>query len=285
MTQQVTSITYRIDQFEGPLDLLLSLISKNKININDIPISIICDQYMEYIDEVQVMDMELSSEFLVMASQLMLIKSRMLLPKLSENEEDDPRAALALALIEYQRAKEASKFFTDMFSEFGGRFEKDTDEITVDKTYVAEHDISLLVSALMKAYAERDESRVKELSGSENHMNVIMSSRAVSVTGKIFSLMRLLRQRGKITASEYFSSAEDKPSLISMFMAVLELLRAQRLKMEAAADEPDGTIPMNTGKSIIFELDMTRKTNANNKNQEKNTDSETDSESDTIYEI
>ena len=87
------TLTYKLEQFEGPLDLLLSLIQKNKVSITDIPISLICDQYIEYITEAQNLDMELASEFIVMASELMLIKSRMLLPKEAEDEED-PRATL-----------------------------------------------------------------------------------------------------------------------------------------------------------------------------------------------
>ena len=73
-------VTYRLDQFEGPLDLLLTLIQKNKVSITDIPIVMICDQYMEYLEEAERMDLEIASEFIVMASELMLIKSRMLLP-------------------------------------------------------------------------------------------------------------------------------------------------------------------------------------------------------------
>lgn len=74
------AITYHLEQFDGPLDLLLALIAKNKVNIADIPISLICDQYMEYLSAAQALDMEIASEFLVMASELMLIKSRILLP-------------------------------------------------------------------------------------------------------------------------------------------------------------------------------------------------------------
>ena len=87
-------LSYNLETFEGPLDLLLSLISKNKIDINDIPISLVCDQYMEYLAKAEAFDIELSSDFIVMASELMLIKSRMLLPR-NEEEEEDPRAALA----------------------------------------------------------------------------------------------------------------------------------------------------------------------------------------------
>ena len=86
----LTEMTYRLDQFEGPLDLLLDLIKRNKVSITDIPISIICDQYMEYINEAQRMDLDIAAEFIVMASELLYIKSRMLLPH-EEGTENDPR--------------------------------------------------------------------------------------------------------------------------------------------------------------------------------------------------
>ena len=91
-------ITYRLDQFEGPLDLLLALIQKNKVSITDIPISLICDQYMEYLEEAQRMDLEIATEFIVMASDLMLIKSKMLLPH-EEGTENDPRREIQNALL------------------------------------------------------------------------------------------------------------------------------------------------------------------------------------------
>ena len=102
------TISYRLDQFEGPLDLLLTLIKKNKVNITDIPIALICDQYVEYIENAKKMDLEVASEFIVMASELMLIKSRMLLPH-EEGTENDPRREIADALRLYQQAKWAAK--------------------------------------------------------------------------------------------------------------------------------------------------------------------------------
>ena len=95
-------LTYRLDQYEGPLDLLLTLIAKNKVSITDIPIAQICDQYIEYIEANQKMDLDIASEFIVMASELMLIKSKMLLPK-NEEDEEDPRAQLADALLRSQQ--------------------------------------------------------------------------------------------------------------------------------------------------------------------------------------
>ena len=109
------SVTYRLDQFEGPLDLLLTLIQKNKVSITDIPIALICDQYMAYITEAQELDMDIASEFIVMASELMLIKSRMLLPKAEENGED-PRAPLTDALLRYQQAKEAAAKLSPLYA-------------------------------------------------------------------------------------------------------------------------------------------------------------------------
>ena len=102
----MNELTYKLDQFEGPLDLLLTLIQKNKVSITDIPIALICDQYVEYIKKAQELDMEVASEFIVMASELMLIKSKMLLPKPTE-EGEDPRATLTDALLRYSQAKEA----------------------------------------------------------------------------------------------------------------------------------------------------------------------------------
>ena len=103
-------ILYKLDTFEGPLDLLLTLIQKNKVSIYDIPIVEITAQYLEAIDGIEEANLDNTSEFLVMASNLLYIKSKMLLPKNEEEEdEEDPREELARRLAEYQQFKEASK--------------------------------------------------------------------------------------------------------------------------------------------------------------------------------
>ena len=101
-------VNLKIEQYEGPLDLLLALISKHKIDIFDIPIAEICQQYNAYLDSMQKMDMEIAGEFIVMAAELMLIKSRMLLPK--TEDEQDPRKVLVDALLEHQRAKQTAEY-------------------------------------------------------------------------------------------------------------------------------------------------------------------------------
>ena len=153
------TVTYRLDQFEGPLDLLLTLIQKNKVNIEDIPISLICDQYLEYLHAAENMDMEIAGEFIVMASELMLIKSRMLLPRAPE-EEDDPRADLADALRRYQQAKQAAVKMAELYKIYSGRMAKDTDEVSVDPTYVADQEVTSLALAVRRIIAA-NESRPK----------------------------------------------------------------------------------------------------------------------------
>ena len=144
-------LSFKLEQFEGPLDLLLTLISKNKVEISDIPIALIFEQYMEQIDIMQKLDMEIAGEFIVMASELMLIKSRMLLPR-EEDEIEDPRARLAAALEEYKRIKDASQLLADRYVTYSRRFEKDTDEVKSDTGYVAPHEAELLQSAIAKMF-------------------------------------------------------------------------------------------------------------------------------------
>ena len=99
------NILYKLDSFEGPLDLLLTLIQKNKVSIYDIPIVEITDQYLEAIDGIEESSLDNTGEFVVMAAQLLYIKSKMLLPKTEEEDEEDPREELAQRLLEYQRIK------------------------------------------------------------------------------------------------------------------------------------------------------------------------------------
>ena len=131
------NMTYKLTDFEGPLDLLLALIEKNKMNILDISISLICDQYLAFLAEAKAMDMEVTTEFLNMASQLMVFKSEMLLPHEEEGERP-PRFDLSDILIRHQHAKEAAPKLHPLYDYFSNRFVKDTDEISPDSSFVAD---------------------------------------------------------------------------------------------------------------------------------------------------
>jgi segregation and condensation protein A len=241
-------ITYKIEQFEGPLDLLLTLVQKNKMKIEDIQISIICDQYMEYIGTMQSMNIDLSAEFIVMASELMYIKSKILLPRMDEDEED-PREALAAALLEYQRAKQASEKLNTMYSIYAGRMEKDTDEIAPDRTYVADHDIDLLSLAFMRVMSSiqfTDEEASEKI-------RPLISKRTVSVSEKVFSILRLMLIKGGcVRAIECFNGIRSRHELVAAFMAMLEMLKAGRLTIKEDEIPYEGVIDLEN--NIYVEL-------------------------------
>ena len=226
------ALTYKLEQFEGPLDLLLTLIQKNKVSITDIPIALICDQYVEYITRAQELDMDVASEFIVMASELMLIKSKMLLPKVDE-ECDDPRATLADALLRYQQAKEASQKLAPMYAYYSGRMVKDTDEISIDKTFVADQDVTSLCAAVRRiiAYNNALEQAAKTT------FKPMISKPIIPVEIKIVSILRRIEDQGVASLGELVESEITLPDMIASFLGVLELVKVRKLLI---ADSVDG---------------------------------------------
>ncbi len=223
MTEQ---LTYRLDQFEGPLDLLLTLISKNKVSITDIPIALICDQYMEYIEAAQKMDLDIASEFIVMASELMLIKSKMILPH-EEGTENDPRREIADAILLYQQAKLAAKELKPLYDEFSSRYVKDTDEVPPEKGLPLNLDTELLIKALNSvmrrikiAQAERTPTEL---------VNPLIKHKIVSVEEKIEEICELLEEQGEASLFFLLKDADSRPELVARFMGVLELIKIHRI--------------------------------------------------------
>ena len=156
------ALNYKLEQFEGPLDLLLDLVAKNKVDVFDIPISLICDQYLDYIAEAERLDMELASEFLTMASYLILIKSKMLLPK-KEKEQEDPREDLSFIITEHYRSRMLALALRERYSQFGGRWQKDTDEISPDRTFVLDHEPARLYEAARRVLAYQRTERAEPI--------------------------------------------------------------------------------------------------------------------------
>ena len=223
------TLTYHLEQlqFEGPLDLLLTLIQKNKLNIEDLPISLICDQYLEYLRAAQSMDMEIAGEFIVMASELMRIKSRMLLPRPQE-EEKDPRAELADALLRYQQAKEGAAKLAERYRIYSGRMAKDTDEISPDVTYVADQQVTSLCVAVRRIIAA-NESRPKL----EKAVFAPMIARPiVPVEIKIVGILHRMERKKETSMRELLSDAVSLPDLIAIFLGILELVKVRRIRIE-----------------------------------------------------
>ena len=235
------SVTYRLDQFEGPLDLLLTLIQKNKVNITDIPIALICDQYVEYIAEAQKLDMDVAAEFLVMASELMLIKSKMLLPR-PEEEAEDPRAQLTDALLRYQQAKEAVQKLSPLYAYYGGRMVKDTDEISVDKTYVQDQDVTALCAAVRRIIAYNNALE----HAANTAFTPMISKPIIPVEIKIVSILRQLERQGAATLEELIIHEATLPDLIASFLGVLELIKIRKLLLSDEIDEENALLSANT---------------------------------------
>lgn len=218
-------LTYRLDLYEGPLDLLLSLIAKNKMDIRDIPIAEICEQYMAYVEEAQRMNLEIAGEFIVMASELMLIKSRLLLPA-SEDETEDPRAELVDALLLYKQAKQAAEELRPRYLQYSGRMQKEEDEIPPEKGFPLGLDPALLSRALHTLLTRL---RNEEQRAPSNLINPLIKHRVVSVQKCIERIMIAFDDNE--TASLFFllKNAEDKAELVASFMGLLELIKLRRV--------------------------------------------------------
>lgn len=228
---------YKLEIFEGPLELLLSLIAKNKVSIYDIPIALILDQYMEYLHKMEQFDMEIASEFIVMASQLMVIKSRMLLPRNNE-DEDDPRQELVDMLLEYQRAKQTAVVLHEREFSYSGRYEKPPEQLEDMKKeeYKLHHDISLLRDAYLRVYARK----IELMEANENTQkldNLIRTTRHVSVNERILHVMKILVRKGKCDFAGLFERAESRSEIVATFLAVLELIKGRRIVVEQISQD------------------------------------------------
>lgn len=244
-------LTYRLDLFEGPLDLLLTLISKNKVSITDIPIAIICDQYMEYIEEAQRMDLEIASEFIVMASELMLIKSKMILPH-EEGTENDPRREIADALLLYQQAKLAAKELRPRYEEYSGRFVKGTDDIPPEKGLPLNLDSALLMKALTAVMR-----RLKAADATRNPVdlvNPLIKHKIVSVEEKIEEIVALLEEHEEASLFFLLKDADSRAELVARFMGVLELIKIHRITITSVKITDDVVEYEECGLEMMFKL-------------------------------
>ena len=247
----IEQVTYRLDQFEGPLDLLLTLISKNKVSITDIPISLICDQYMEYIEEAQKMDPDVASEFIVMASELMLIKSRMLLPH-EEGTENDPRREIADALMLYQQAKLVAKELKPRYDEYSGRYVKGTDEIPPEKGLPLNLNTDMLLKALDSVL-----KRMKVAQAAKNPtelVNPLIKHKVVSVEEKIEQMCQMLEEQGEASLFFLLKDSESRSELVARFMGVLELIKLRRILITTITVVEDVVEYNERGLEMMFKL-------------------------------
>ena len=225
LTKQEHRLSFKVNEYEGPLDLILHLISKHQMDICDINISDLLEQYMVYIRTMEEQDMEIASEFLEMASRLVYIKTVSLLPR--REEEPDPKAELTGQLLEYQACKQAAALLGER-NQGHALFVRDPMPIEADNTYTRRH----APSELAKAYWEAVGKGRRKLPPQSEVFTPLVAKPFVSVTSRIFHILRRLYKRSTLPMEELFEQSKGRSEMVATFMAVLELLKAKRIRME-----------------------------------------------------
>jgi segregation and condensation protein A len=225
----------RLNIFEGPLELLLYLVRKNEIEISDIPLATICQQYLEYVELMNTLNLDLAGEFLVLAATLAHIKSRMLLPPTEEEElEEDLRYELAQHLMEYQRYKEAANTLIRQNilekDEFIRSYISEDHAAPESEEFAIEVNLFELIDAL-KGILKRAEEKKGIFE---------VSKEKISVTEKVVEILERLKRQKSISFNSLFDQLTTREEIITTFLALLELLRQRMVR--ALQYEPFGPI-------------------------------------------
>ena len=229
IASQEDKLIYHFEVFDGPLDLLLTLIAKNKIDIYDISISELLDQYMEQIERMKEENMDVASEFLEMASRLLYIKSAALLPKY-EDEAEDLKKELTGQLLEYQLCREVAAMLTPLYD--FDTFTKAPSKVEFDLTYNRIHESEDIARAYVSAVGRGKRRLPPDRSAFEG----IVSRKIISVSSRIIHVMRRLWHGKTVTYGERFVASKERSELVATFLAVLELVKGKRVRIEGDGD-------------------------------------------------
>lgn len=224
-------LSFKINDFEGPLDLILFLISKHKMNICDIEISALLSQYLSYIEDAKNSDMELASEFLEMAARLVHIKTVMLLPK-HEEQGDQLKSELAGQLMEYQACKQAALLLQKQ-NLMHSLFTREQAQIDMDMTYQGKHKTGELFTAYRIAMGKGK----RKLPPPAENFSGIVTKRIVSVTAKIIYLLKRLYKNNIVSFQSVFEDSKERSDLVATFLALLELVKSGRVSVDEDCEE------------------------------------------------
>ncbi len=217
----------RLINFEGPLDLLLHLIKKNEVNIYDIPISRITQQYLEYLDLMSEMNLDVAGEFLVMAATLIHIKSRMLLPRpdpAQEDPEEDPREALIRRLLEHQRFKAAAELLHDREIQRSAMWHRPDGRVAEVVGEAPEPEVEVDLFSLMAAFRQvldRMKARPK----------VILPAEQIPIETRIEQLFARLSETEACGFEDLFADVQTRAGMIVTFLALLEMIRLKTIRV------------------------------------------------------
>lgn len=230
-------ITFTINDFEGPLDLLLHLIKEKKMDLLNLKLEIIIDEYLKFIDKMEQMNLDIASSYLVMASELLEMKSRMLLPRVEEDteeEEEDPKEALVNRLIEYQRYKDLTSDFKELEQErrqIYTRLPENLKEYSDSNTIINNSDVTLddLLKAF-QAFLER-----KRL---EQPLHTKVTKKEMSVEERTISIRNILKTKKKVNFLELFDVL-NKEYVVVTFLAILEMAKQNELRISQESEYGD----------------------------------------------
>ncbi|MBR2742169.1 MAG: segregation/condensation protein A [Clostridia bacterium] len=222
---------FKLKVYEGPLDLLLDMIKNSKVDIFDIDIFEISEQFFLYIKTMKEMNMDLTADFLVMASQLLLIKSRMLLPR-AEPEEEDPRRDLTWALLEYERCKENAAALAELKNRAGETFSKPPENLVFPKKYRE----TMPQSSIVNAYARVLLKNARRTPPRPDDFSEILKREIYSVADKITEISKRLKMAVKLDFITLFSRVRTRSEIVATFLAVLELVSDKKIKVTDAGN-------------------------------------------------
>ena len=227
LTLQTGKYAIKIENFEGPLDLLCMLIEKNKMDIYDIKIDEITDQYLEYIKKMEQENLEIQSEFLVMASTLVYIKSKKLLPNKEEENEEITEEELIRRIIEYKKYKDITQKLNQNFNEFSNRLYKSSEEIELPKK---ELDTNYEKNIISEVYARIVTSNKEKLNKNAKNIEKIKLMDQYTVASKVKQMYRELIRHKRFVFNRMFSvKKNEKNEIVTAFSGLLELSRRSKV--------------------------------------------------------
>ena len=249
LTLETNKYAIKIENFEGPIELLCTLIEKNKMSIYDINLSEITDQYIEYINQMERMNLEVTSEFLVMASTLLYLKSRKLLPNKQEDEEEITEEELIRRIIEYKKYKDITNKLRESFNAFSNRFYNMGEEIKLPKQ---ELEVTYEPEKIPEIYAQLVERNEVKLNKNAKNIEKIALTENYTVASKLKDMFKELIKNKKFVFNKLFSiKKHNKNEVVTAFTGLLELSRRSKV-----ITEQDGLFG-----DIIVEKRFTRKLN------------------------
>lgn len=236
----------KIDNFEGPLDLLCHLIDKNKMNIYDINLSEITDQYIEFLKEQEKLNLEIASEFVVMASTLLFLKSKNLLPKQEEEEEEITEEELIRRIIEYKKFKEFSKVLREKYIIFSNRYYGFEEKIDLPKQKLEKKYDEAIIPEIYENLVEKNNEKINQ---NAKNIEKIAITDNYTVASKVREMFRVLIKQKRFVFNKLFSiKKHNKQEVVTAFSGLLELSR--RSKVETIQEELFGDITVEKVKKV-----------------------------------